>query len=238
MHMKIRRRQLLGGAAATLSVAFLPGCAGIPVIPKRPSPDARAGLSWISHQSGSYVLTLPRVEMGQNISTALKQIACDELGIDPQQLQVKFHNTDRIERVRASVGSESIMDFALPLARACATLRQALVNGQTSGKLEAIEFPREKLHAFSSQAQWVGHSPPLTQGLEIVTGQPLFASDIRLPGMVFGRVLRAPVPPEVQSQVIELNELAAKKISGFIAIVRNKLLQMSSSEIDLSSNSF
>jgi isoquinoline 1-oxidoreductase subunit beta len=230
MHMKIRRRQLLGGAAATLSVAFLPGCAGIPVIPKRPSPDARAGLSWISHQSGSYVLTLPRVEMGQNISTALKQIACDELGIDPQQLQVKFHNTDRIERVRASVGSESIMDFALPLARACATLRQALVNGQTSGKLEAIEFPREKLHAFSSQAQWVGHSPPLTQGLEIVTGQPLFASDIRLPGMVFGRVLRAPVPPEVQSQVTELNELAAKKISGFIAIVRNKLLQMSSSE--------
>lgn len=65
MDMKIRRRQLLGGAAATLSVAFLPGCAVIPVIPKRPTPDTRAGLSWISHQSGSYVLTLPRVASAQ-----------------------------------------------------------------------------------------------------------------------------------------------------------------------------
>lgn len=230
MNMKIRRRQLLGGAAATLSVAFLPGCAVIPVIPKRPSPDTRAGLSWISHQSGMYVLTMPRVEIGQNITTALKQIACDELGIHPQKIQVKPHNTDGIERVRATVGSESIMDFALPLARACATLRQALENGQISGRLEAIEFPREKLRAFSSQAQWVGHSPALAQGLEIVTGQPLFASDIRLPGMVYARVLRAPVPPEIPSQVTELDEIAARKVSGFIAIVRSKLLQMSSSE--------
>ena len=49
--------------------------------------------------------------MGQNITTALKQIACDELGINPDQLQVKLHATDSIERVRATVGSESIMDF-------------------------------------------------------------------------------------------------------------------------------
>ena len=72
-----RRHLLLGGLGAVLSVAFLPGCSSLPVIPKRPSPETRAGLSWISHQAGNYVLTVPRVEMGQNITTALKQIACD-----------------------------------------------------------------------------------------------------------------------------------------------------------------
>jgi isoquinoline 1-oxidoreductase beta subunit len=118
MSLQIHRRHLLGGVGAILSVAFLPGCSSLPVIPKRPSPDARSGLSWISHRSGNYLLTVPRVEMGQNITTALKQIACDELGISPDQLQVKLHNTVSIDRVRATVGSESVMEFALPLARA------------------------------------------------------------------------------------------------------------------------
>ena len=109
MTLQIHRRQLLGGVGAILSVAFLPGCASLPVIPKRPSPDTRSGLSWISHRSGNYMLTVPRVEMGQNIATALKQIACDELGISPDKLQVRLHSTDNIDRVRATVGSESIM---------------------------------------------------------------------------------------------------------------------------------
>ncbi len=230
MATPIRRRSLLGGAAAVLSVAFLPGCASLPVIPKRPSPDARTGLSWISHQSGHYVLTLPRVEMGQNIATALQQIACDELGIGPDRLTVRLHATHLTPRVRATVGSESIMDFALPLARACATLRQALQSGQTTGTLQALELPPEQLRSLSGQGPWVGRSPLIVQGVDIVTGQPLYASDIRLPGMVYGRVLRAPVPPEVASRLVSVDEAAARQVPGFVAVVRHRLLHMASSE--------
>lgn len=230
MTLQISRRHLLGGVSAVLSVAFLPGCANFPVIPKRPSPDARAGLSWISQQSGDYVLTVPRVEMGQNITTALKQIACDELGIHPDRLKVRFHDTDSIERVRATVGSESVMEFALPLARACATLRQALQNGQHAGQLAPIEFPREQLRSLSGQGQWIGRSPMLEHGLEIVTGQPLYASDVRLPGMVYGRVVRAPAPPEITSSLLTMDEVAARQVKGFVALVRSPHLQMASSE--------
>ena len=229
MAHSINRRRLLTGAGAVLSVAFLPGCAGLPVIPKRPAPDARAGLSWISHQSGTYLLTVPRVEMGQNIMTALKQVACDELGIPPDKLQVRLHGTDTIERVRATVGSESIMDFALPLARACATLRRALASGQVSGELEPEDIAREQLRSLSGQGGWVGRSLPMEQGLEIVTGQPLFASDVRVEGMVYGRVLRAPVPPEVASRLVSVDESAARAVPGFVAVVRSKTLQMASS---------
>jgi isoquinoline 1-oxidoreductase beta subunit len=200
------------------------------VIPKRPSPDARTGLSWISHQSGQYLLILPRVEMGQNITTALKQVACDELGVNFDRLKVSQHATHTIERVRATVGSESIMDFALPLARACATLREALKNGKTSGKLEAIEFPKDQLRSLSGQGPSVGLSPVLEQGREMVTGQPLYASDVRLPAMVYGRVLRAPVPTEILSKLVSVDEAAARQVPGFVGIIQSKLFQMASSE--------
>lgn len=50
MSQPIRRRHLLGASAAVLSVAFLPGCSSLPVIPKRPAPDIRAGLGFVGVQ--------------------------------------------------------------------------------------------------------------------------------------------------------------------------------------------
>lgn len=230
MSQPIRRRHLLGASAAVLSVAFLPGCSSLPVIPKRPAPDTRAGLGWIAHQNGRYRLTLPRVEMGQNIATALQQIACEELGIAPQDLALRLHDTGAIERVRATVGSESVADFALPLARACATLREALAAGQRQGELSPVEHPPQSLRTFAQQARWIGQSPTLAQGLELVTGRPLFASDVRLPGMRYGRVLRAPVPPEIPSAPLAMDETAARQVPGFVAVVRHPLLRMAGSE--------
>lgn len=218
------RRRFLAGTGAVLSVGFLPGCASLPVIPKRPAPDVETGLSWISHRDGRYTLTVPRVEMGQNILTALKQVACDELGVDWSRVEARTYGTASIRRVRATVGSESVMDFALPLAQACATLREAIASGQVSGRLRAVDHPRETLRSLSGRGTWIGRSPPLEQGLEIVTGRPLFAGDVRLDGMVYGRVLRAPVPPEIASRAAALDEAAARQVPGFVALVRSDLL--------------
>ena len=74
----ISRRGLLRLGGACLTIAFLPGCA-LPVIPKRPKADLGAAMGWIRFADGRYTLFIPRVEMGQNILTALKQIACEEL---------------------------------------------------------------------------------------------------------------------------------------------------------------
>lgn len=224
------RRQFLLGSGALLSVSFLPGCANFPVIPKRPAPDAQAGLGWIAHQAGRYTLTVPRVEMGQNILVALKQIACDELGVGLDRVEVKNHGTYNTERVRATVGSESVMAFALPLAQACATLREALLAGRDTGQLSAVAYPREQLRSLSGRAPLVGQSTPMEHGHEIVTGQALFASDVRLPGMLYGRVLRAAASPELASTLQGFNESAARETPGFVALVRSNALRMGSSE--------
>ncbi|WP_439519721.1 xanthine dehydrogenase family protein molybdopterin-binding subunit [Hydrogenophaga sp.] len=224
----MKRRQFLQ-AGGVLSVTILSGCA-LPVIPKRPVAQYQDALGWIRHQKGRYELLLPRVEMGQNIGTALKQVACAELGIEWGQLTLRLPHTGEMARVRATVGSESVKDFAVPLAQACATLRDALAAGQTEGEREAEPRPVASLRAFQPGARHVGQAAPLEQGHAIVTGASVFVADVRLPGMLFGRVIRAPVSAELKTTLASMNEAAARQVPGWVAVVRDERLQQGLSE--------
>ena len=120
-----RRRFLIG---AGLSVSFLGACSVIPPIPKRPDPKTNDALGWISlTEEGQWRLYSPRMEMGQNILSGLRDIAATELGIAPGAIEVSLPTTSDIARVKATVGSDSIRELALPLAQACYTLRMAVL---------------------------------------------------------------------------------------------------------------
>jgi isoquinoline 1-oxidoreductase beta subunit len=225
----LTRRQLLAGAGAGLTVALLPGCT-LPVIPRRPAPDAEAARGWVRHAGGQFTLFLPRAEMGQGILATLGAIACTELGIPPGQLALRLPSTDDIARVRATVGSDSVKDFALPLAQACATLRDALAAGQRSGRLEPDARPAATLRSFRPGTGGAGQAPPLAQGPDIVQGQPLFVADVRRPGQLFGRVLRAPGSPERASRLLRADEAAARSVPGCVALVRHAALQLGQAE--------
>ncbi|MDQ3270836.1 MAG: molybdopterin-dependent oxidoreductase [Pseudomonadota bacterium] len=226
----MRRRAFVAAGAATLTVTLLPGCALVPVIPKRPAPSLSDAAGWVRHASGRYTVHLPRAEMGQNIATAFKQIACDELGAAWDSVEVQLMATTTIARVKATVGSDSVKDYALPLAQACATLRLALEAGSRDAVLQAQDLPPTALRAFSRNATWVGRAAPQVQGREIVTGQPLYAADIRRPGMLFGRVLRAPASPETPSRPGHFNEAAGHAVPGFVAVVTDKRLAQSNAQ--------
>ena len=218
----MRRRTFLAAAAGGL-VALIGAGAGVwsqvPVIPKRPDPDAETALGWIAHLDGQFTLTLPRAEMGQNIATALKQVACTELGADWDVVDVVLHATD-MPRVKATVGSESVMLFAEPLAQACAALRDALAAGQVAGQVRVKPRPFADLRSLRAGGL-VGASPEITQGHGIVTGAPLYAADVRLSGMYYGRVLRAPASVEVLSRPLRWNLEAARAVPGFVAVVED-----------------
>ena len=221
------RRGFIQAGAAGLWVAVMPslsGCA-LPVIPKRPQPEPDDAMGWLRHVGGRTTLVIPRAEMGQNILTALKQIVCLELGVAWDAVDARLHNTSDIGRVRATVGSESVKDFALPLARACATLRDALAQGQSQGRLKVTPRPLAELRSLqrlgSPQA---APRVPLEQGRAIVCGEPLYVADVRRPGMVFGRVLRAPASPELNTRLHQFNEAAARAVPGFVALVPDPLL--------------
>jgi isoquinoline 1-oxidoreductase beta subunit len=221
----LTRRGLLRAAGAGLTVGFLAGCS-LPVIPRRPAPDAASALGWVRFDNGRYTLFVPRAELGQGILTALKQVACDELGVGWDEVDARLPDTTQIGRVRATVGSDSVKDFALPLAQACATLRDAVAAGLPPGRLQAVERPVGALRSLSGRPglPHVGGTPPLEQGGAIVRGQPLYAADVRRAGGVFGRVLRAPASPELASRPVAWDEVAARAVPGFVALVRDERL--------------
>lgn len=218
----MKRRTLLTAASGGL-VALIGAGAGVwsqvPVIPKRPESDAQTALGWISHRDGRFTLTLPRSEMGQNITTALKQIACTELGSEWDAVAIRLHDTT-MPRVKATVGSESVKLFAEPLAQACAALRDALGSGRTEGPVTVTERPLGELRAFR-RGSLIGAAPEIVHGREIVTGAPLYASDVQRPGMLFGRVLRAPASTELASRPARWNAQAARAVPGFVALIEN-----------------
>ena len=223
----MKRRTFLG-LGAGLSVAFLAGCS-LPVIPKRPDPTPEAALGWIRYVDGRYVLSLPRAEIGQNIATALKQVACDELGVGWDEVDLHLPATIDIAHARATVGSDSVKDYALPLAQACATLREAVAAGQTDGVLTAEPRPIGALRAFAAGARHVGKPMPIEQADAIVRGAPVYAADIRRPGMAYGRVLRAPATPEFTSSPAGWNAAAARAQPDFVALVEDPLLRQGES---------
>jgi CO/xanthine dehydrogenase Mo-binding subunit len=51
-----------------------------------------------------------------------------------------------------------------------------------------------------------------------VMGEPVYVHDMRLPGMVFGRVVR---PPSDTAQLVSVDEAAVRSMPGVIGVVRN-----------------
>jgi isoquinoline 1-oxidoreductase len=65
------------------------------------------------------------------------------------------------------------------------------------------------------QWQAAGKSAAKVDGRAMVTGQHQYASDVRLPGMLFGKVLRA---PKLNSTLVSADLLAAQQLAGVIAV--------------------
>src|SRR5512143_2252576 len=62
----------------------------------------------------------------------------------------------------------------------------------------------------------VGVPVPHLRGEEIVSGALDFVTDLELPNMVYGRVLRSPIP---HGKIVRMDVQKAKRVPGVIAIV-------------------
>ena len=69
--------------------------------------------------------------------------------------------------------------------------------------------------------QVMGHSPSRLDGLDKVTGAAKYAADIRIPGMLYARVLR---PPSHGAKLLHLDSSAAERLSGVTFVNREGLI--------------
>src|SRR6185503_8782672 len=69
-----------------------------------------------------------------------------------------------------------------------------------------------------SEHQWVGKSIPRHDIPKKFTGGAAYVQDIRLPGMLFGRVVR---PPSPGATLTSVDENKIKRMPGVVAVVRD-----------------
>src|SRR5690242_21324537 len=89
---------------------------------------------------GTVTIATGKVELGQGITTALAQIAADELGIALEKIRVLPPSTEYSPDEGVTSGSLSIQDGGKGLRKACAELRALLAKSGRKSYWELAQF--------------------------------------------------------------------------------------------------
>ena len=195
---------------------------------------------------GNVTVFTGKVELGQGILTALAQIASDELDVAYERIEMVSADTSRSPDEGMTAGSLSVENSGTALRYACAEARAALLAaaakrlGATPGDLEVADgvitgrgakltywelageadLKREATARAQpkppSAYRTIGKNVPRRDIPGKITGKPSYIQDIRLPGMLYGRVVR---PPMYRAQLISCDEARIRAMPGVTAVV-------------------
>ncbi|MDA9430727.1 molybdopterin cofactor-binding domain-containing protein [Bradyrhizobium sp. CCBAU 51627] len=204
---------------------------------------------------GSVTAYNGHVDLGTGIRTALGQIVAEELDVSFARVVVVLGDTADVPNQGATIASETIQITAVPLRKAAAQARHFLIaraaerlelppsdlkiedglvrghNRSVSyGELIGSEVIRLELaddvqvKAVSDYAI-VGQSMPRVDLPAKATGELTFVHDVRVPGMLHGRVVRPPYAgvdagPFVGTSLIAVDESSVRDVPGLVAVVR------------------
>lgn len=205
----MQRRTLLRAMASVsgLGLTAAAGCALLPPLPYRRAPTAQDAALWLTLESdGTIRLLLPRAEMGQGVLATARALVAGEIGWPLERVVVDLPNTTRLPPTRATVGSDSIRDFAPLLIQAATDLRRQMAN---QGFRVGGPLPETGPIAGAT-------APDLVR--DLVTGRATpFAGDVHLPGMVHATILP---PPQLGLKPERVQDDDARRLPGVLGVVR------------------
>lgn len=204
---------------------------------------------------GSVTAYNGHVDLGTGIRTALGQIVAEELDVSFARVVVVLGDTAIVPNQGPTIASETIQITAIPLRKAAAqarhfliaraaewlelpaadlTIEDGLVRGHNRsvsyGELIGSETIRLELAddvAVKRVGDYaiVGQSMPRVDLPAKATGELTFVHDIRVSGMLHGRVVRPPYAgvdagPFVGTSLISVDESSVRDIPGLVAVVR------------------
>ena len=177
-------------------------------------------------RNGAVTAYTGKVEVGQNARTSLTQAVAEELGAPMSAIEMVMGDTERTPFDMGTFGSMTTPQMIPQLRKAAAAARQLL----PPGDWKSIDFSKidESLKGVSTSgmmkptADWtvLGTSPHKVRGRDFVTGKHQYTSDLKLPGMLYGRILR---PDRFNAKLVSLDASAAKAMPG-ITVVEDKEL--------------
>jgi len=192
---------------------------------------------------GTVTIFTGKIELGQGIGTALAQIAADELDVDLKRIRMVHGDTALTPNEGQTAGSLSVENSGTAVRFACAEAREMLLSaaaaklgtqdlkvadGTINGSLTywtlagEIDLKKEASGTAkpkpASEHKWVGKSIPRHDIPKKFTGGAAYVQDVRMPGMLFGRVVR---PPSPDAKLVSANENEIKRLPGVVAVVRD-----------------
>ena len=66
------------------------------------------------------------------------------------------------------------------------------------------------------ELSFVGKPIPKVDGLEKVIGEARFLRDLKIPGMLYGKILRSPLP---HARILSIRTDKAKRLMGVVAVI-------------------
>ncbi len=269
----ISRRSLLrsGGALVVALHAPMPAFAQLqtaaPAAAKL-SPDQLD--SWLAiHQDGSVTVFFGKMDPGQGVDVAIRQIVAEELDVAVERVGIVMGDSARTVNQGGASGSTGVERGGISLRYAGAEARRVLLEMAASslgvpvdalqvrdGVISIIADPGRKTsygaligdRRFDVAMQWngeygnglvarghaepkkpseyrvVGTSVPRTDITEKVVARHQFVTDVRLPGMLHGRMIRPTSAGSVPTAVDEKSvaDIAGVKVvwkQGFLGVV-------------------
>ncbi|HZO98565.1 MAG TPA: molybdopterin cofactor-binding domain-containing protein [Gaiellaceae bacterium] len=197
-------------------------------------------------QDGSVTLYTGVVELGTGSVTGLMQIAAEELDVPFGAMKVVTPDTLRTPDQFVSSGSRAISQHGPPIRQAAAEARQFLVNlaagklgvpasqltvsdGVVSGGGKSISYGEliggrlfnaritgTAKPKTPDKYRIVGTSVPRVDFPSIAAGTHQYIQNFRLPGMVYGRIIR---PPSQGASLVKVNGFK-QHVTGVVKVVR------------------
>jgi len=206
--------------------------------------------AWLRiNADGTATVFTGKVELGQGILTALRQIAAEELDLPLERIAMISGDTGRTPNEGQTAGSQSVENSGTALRMAGAEAHAMLLDlaakrfgvaadtlsvadgtigtadgrkvtyGELAGEVDLKrEATAKAVPKPAARHRIVGQSIPRFDIPAKVTGGVAFVQDVRLPGMVHGRVVR---PPRYGAALESVDEATAKALPGVLAVVRD-----------------
>ena len=188
---------------------------------------------------GTLTVLSGKVELGQGLRDALTLICSAELSLDPGRIRVLCGDTDLTPNDGVTAGSNSMEQTGAAVRAAAVAAREELLRRAAArlqapvGELEARAGSVRRRGGGGEAADFwelldvaldtpppapphPGSDPPRARVAALVRACDTFVHDLRLPGMVHGRVLR---PPGYRRRLTRLADAAARAMRGVVAVV-------------------
>jgi isoquinoline 1-oxidoreductase len=191
--------------------------------PPTPAPDTwstASGGAWLHVSDGGKVTAFTgKVDVGQDNCTALRMLVAEELHVSLKDVLLVMGDTDLCPYDIGTFGSRSMPDAGNALRRVAAHARGLMPVRPGSRRIEIVTGER----AVTPPTEWhvAGTSVVSPGTLDAVTGARVFVSDLSLPGMRHGAVLR---PPAVGAILKHLDTRALDSRPGVTVIRIPKLV--------------